>query len=42
MNQIYIKFKLYTCKMEEGMLIRDYINIFDRLIKLKGYRCECQ
>ena len=31
-NRIYLKSKLYTCKMEEGTSIRDYINKFDRII----------
>ena len=31
-NRIYLKSKLYTCKMEAGTLIRDYINKFDRII----------
>ena len=31
-NRIYLKSKLYTCKMEEGTSIRDYVNKFDRII----------
>jgi hypothetical protein len=31
-NRIYLKSKLYTCKMEEGTSIRDYANKFDRII----------
>lgn len=31
-NRIYLKSKLYTCKMEEGAPIREYINKFDRCI----------
>jgi hypothetical protein len=31
-NRIYLKSKLYTCKMEEGTPIRDYVNKFDRII----------
>ena len=31
-NQIYLKSKLFTCKMEEGTSIREYINRFDRII----------
>ena len=31
-NRIYLKSKLYTCKMEEGSSIREYINKFDRII----------
>lgn len=31
-NWIYLKSKLYTCKMEEGTSIRDYVNKFDRII----------
>lgn len=31
-NRIYLKSKLYTCKMEEGAPIRKYINKFDRCI----------
>ena len=31
-NRIYLKSKLYTCKMEEGSSIREYINRFDRCI----------
>ena len=31
-NRIYLKSKLYTCKMEEGSSIREYINKFDRIL----------
>jgi len=31
-NRIYLKSKLYTCKMDEGTPIREYINKFDRCI----------
>lgn len=31
-NRIYLKSKLYTCKMEEGTSIREYVNKFDRII----------
>lgn len=31
-NRIYLKSRLYTCKMEEGSSIRQYINKFDRCI----------
>lgn len=31
-NRIYLKSKLYTCKMKEGLSIREYINKFDRCI----------
>lgn len=31
-NRIYLKSKLYTCKMEEGTSIQDYVNKFDRII----------
>lgn len=31
-NRIYLKSKLYTCKMEEGTSIWDYVNKFDRII----------
>ena len=31
-NRIYLKSKLYTCKMEEGTPVRDYVNKFDRII----------
>jgi hypothetical protein len=31
-NRIYLKSKLYTCKMEEDTSIWDYVNKFDRII----------
>ena len=31
-NRIYLKSKLYTCNMDEGSLIQEYINKFDRII----------
>ena len=31
-NRIYLKSKLYTCKMDEGTPIREYVNKFDRII----------
>ena len=31
-NKIYLKSKLYTCKMEAGTSIREYINKYDRII----------
>lgn len=31
-NWIYLKSNLYTCKIEEGTLIRDYVNKFDMII----------
>lgn len=31
-NRIYLKFKLYTCKMKEGTSVRKYVNKFDRII----------
>lgn len=31
-NRIYLKSKLYTCKMDEGTPIREYVHKFDRCI----------
>lgn len=31
-NRIYIKSQLYTCKMDEGISLRDHISKFDRII----------
>src|SRR5206468_7620739 len=31
-NRVYLKSKLFTCRMEEGSSIQEYVNRFDRII----------